>query len=92
MPQDNLNEPSRLARARSTLGRRRVAMRMIHHPDHGAILVYELDPAPGQRGIPTLIYEYESERSMLDRFPRDWRTLPDDELLALVRAADGVRR
>lgn len=82
---ESITESQRPARARASFGYRRAAMRRIRHPELGVILVYELDPAPGQRGIRTLIYESESVSSCVERVPPEWPRLSDDELLALVR-------
>jgi len=59
-------------------------MRMIQDPELGAVLVYELDPAPGQR-FRTLIYESRFVCSCVDRVPDEWARLSDDELIALAR-------
>ena len=81
--QEKTGEPSRSAPGR-TFGQRRAAMRMIQDAELGAVLVYELDPAPGQR-FRTLIYESRFVCSCIDHVPEEWPRLSDEELIALVR-------
>ena len=47
-------------------------------------LVYELPPAPfDRRSSPSLVFESEDTVRRVREYPADWRTLAEDELLAL---------
>ena len=58
-------------------------MRVVRDSAGGMVLVYESEPAANQ-GPRCLVFESGSGRSRLDRYPADWRILPDRDLLSLV--------
>lgn len=47
------------------------------------ILVYELVSTPKDHEPSTLVFEWGTSSVRLTKYPESWRTLRDDELLAL---------
>ena len=84
-PESTNERPAVRRPARTSLGNRRVAMRVVRHPEQGMVLVYELDPAPGSRS--SLIFESGTSCTRLFHYPSDWRRMPDADLIALPLAA-----
>ena len=77
------NTVGRSAPRRQTAARRRCAMRMVNDPHHGMVLVYEIVGLAGDPEPPTLIFEWGQSSVRLTAYPETWRTLRDEELLAL---------
>ena len=71
------------AKARSTIGGRRAAMRVVMDRLNGMIIVYEQDTTTIPDGPRQLVFESTSGTTRLDAFPEDWRRMSDDALLAL---------
>jgi len=46
-------------------------------------LVYELPSTFDRRSTPSLVFEHESSIRRVRNFPEAWRTLSDEELIAL---------
>lgn len=83
MQSERTNERSVTPPARASLGNRRVAMRLIRHPDQGMVLVYEREPSFTDTSPRTLIFESGTSCTRLFQYPSEWRRLSDEELLAL---------
>ena len=60
-------------------------MRLVRDPHQEMILVYELVAAAQDTEPSTLVFEWGRTSSRLTSYPSDWRSLKDDELLALRR-------
>ena len=73
-------------KARSTVGLRRTAMRVMQRKSQGIVAVYEQDPVVENAGTRTLVFESPSSCTRLANFPKDWQLLSDDELSALRRS------
>lgn len=58
-------------------------MRMVNDPHQGMVLVYEIVGPASDREPPTLIFEWGHSSVRLTAYPESWRTLRDEELLAL---------
>ena len=69
--------------ARQTAARRRCAMRMVTDPQQGMVLVYEIVGPVTDCDPPTLIFEWGQSSVRLTTYPESWRSLRDEELLAL---------
>ena len=65
-------------------GKRRRAMRVIHDPKRYMVLVYELEPVPGDPGQRTLVFEWGKSSAELESYPAQWQDLSDAGLLALL--------
>jgi hypothetical protein len=81
-PQPSTTE-ERAAVARTPAGYRRCAMRLIRDAHLGMVLVYELEPSVVDSGPRHLVFEATTWASRLEKYPAEWRRLPNDELLAL---------
>jgi hypothetical protein len=81
-PQPSTTE-QRAAVARTPAGYRRCAMRLIRDTHLGMVLVYELEPSVVDSGPRHLVFEATTWASRLEKYPAEWRRLPNDELLAL---------
>ena len=71
------------AKARSTVGGRRAAMRVVMDRLNGMVIVYEQDATSIEGGPRNLVFESTSGVIRLDQFPEEWRRMSDDALLAL---------
>jgi hypothetical protein len=71
------------AKARSTVGGRRAAMRVVMDRLNGMVIVYEQEAGSLEAGPRTLVFESTSGVTRLERFPEDWRRMGDEALLSL---------
>lgn len=71
------------SQARSTIGGRRAAMRVLMDSLNGMIVIYEQDSTSLESGPRTLVFESTSGTIRLEQFPEEWRRMSDDALLAL---------
>lgn len=83
MQRRNSNDNWGTSKARNTIGGRRAAMRVITDRLNGMVVVYEQDATALEAGPRTLVFESQAGVFRLERFPEDWRRMPDDALLAL---------
>jgi len=58
-------------------------MRMVNDPHQGMVLVYEIVGPAHDVDPPTLIFEWGQSSVRLTAYPDSWRSLRDEELLAL---------
>ena len=71
------------SKARSTIGGRRAAMRVVMDRLNGMVVVYEQDATSLEAGPRTLVFESPAGVIRLARFPVDWRRMSDESLLNL---------
>jgi hypothetical protein len=71
------------AKARSTVGGRRAAMRVVMDRLNGMVIVYEQDTTTMPDGPRQLVFEATTGVIRLDAYPEEWRRMADDALLAL---------
>lgn len=71
------------SKARSTVGGRRAAMRVVMDRLNGMVIVYEQDATSIEGGPRNLVFESTSGVIRLDQYPDDWRRMSDDVLLGL---------
>lgn len=71
------------SQARSTIGGRRAAMRVVMDRLNGMIVVYEQDTTTSPDGPRQLVFESTTGMIRLDAYPEEWRRLSDEGLLAL---------
>ena len=77
--------PPRQSAADASRGKRRRAMRVIYDQNRMMILVYEVEPAVGESGPHTLVFEWGKSTAELENFPSYWKDLSDDGLLQLLK-------
>jgi len=65
-----------------SLGNQRAAMRMVRD-GNDVVLVYELEPSKTNPAPPALVFESRRETSRLSEYPKSWRRLTPEQLLAL---------
>jgi len=65
-----------------SLGNQRCAMRMVRD-GNDVVLVYELEPSKANPTPPALVFESRRETSRLVEYPKSWRRLTPEQLLAL---------
>ena len=82
-PQDRTTERSTPA-VHGAVSNRRYTMRVIRDRKRGMVLVYEAEPATSDPGPRTLVFEASRFTTRLERYPVDWRHMPDADLLALA--------
>jgi hypothetical protein len=58
-------------------------MRLVRDAEQQMILVYELVAPPDEREPSVLVFEFGAANVRIERYPSDWRTLPDADLLAI---------
>jgi hypothetical protein len=71
---------------RATVGNRRTAMKVLQRKSQGMVLVYELEPTVVSAGPSLLVFESVMRKAQIEHYPSNWRTLSDDDLIALSRA------
>lgn len=86
-PHDSNTARETPAPSRTTVSKRRLAMRMIRDPLHGMVLVYQMEASFEDRDLPALVLESSAWCVKLTEYPRNWRELPDDALLQLRQLA-----
>jgi hypothetical protein len=82
-----VKQPPNNSATRASVGNRRTAMKVLHRKSQGMVLVYELEPTIVNAGPRLLVFESVKATKQIEIFPNDWRTLPDDDLIALSRPA-----
>ena len=72
---------------RTTLGARRLKMRVMHRNSVGIVAVYEQDP-PQADGKRALVFESNNVCTRVDEYPDEWQRLSDEELTAIRHKND----